>query len=89
MLRTGAGLDEHVDDRRIDHGAAAGDGDDRIEQLLLAANPLLQEVGTTPGAVLQQIEGIFGLCVLTEYDHADIGSGLPQARGDADALVGL
>ena len=50
---------------------------------------LLEQVGAPRGAGLEQLEHVGGLGVLAEHDDTGLRVRLAQARGDADALVGL
>src|SRR3954462_14930651 len=77
-LVEGAGLDERINDLRVDDRFAGHDRLDRADQLLAVVDALLEHIGTAGGAVAEQSERVVRLDVLAEDDHADLRVRLAQ-----------
>lgn len=75
-----AGLDEHVDDERIDHGASLGHLLDRSDQLLPVADPFLEQVGAPAGAAVKQPQRVCRLGVLVATRRWPFAARCRQSR---------
>ena len=81
-------LPQHlVDHAGVDDGAARDDLAQRPRELAGVGEALLQQIGASPGAVLEQGEGVERLDVLAEDDDPDLRMRRAQRPGEADALV--
>ena len=79
---------QRLDDLRVDHRPAVCDGADRGDELVEILHALLQEVGATLAATLEEREHVARDRVLAEHDDADLGIGLAQPSRGLDAFVG-
>ena len=82
-------LDQHVHDLGVDHRAAGRNLADRLHQLDAVPDVLLQQVGPSGRAVLEELQRVVRADVLADHDDADLGMALPQRRRGLDALVGV
>jgi hypothetical protein len=76
-----------LDDLRIDHRAAVGDGSNRAYELPEVVDPFLQEIGATSGAAFEQGDGIGRFAVLAQHDDADLRMRRPKPIGSLDPLI--
>ena len=77
-LGSGRARDERLDDLRVDHRAAVGDGADRRHQLGAVVHALLEQVGAAVGAALEQRERVDRVGELAEDHDADLRVAVAQ-----------
>ena len=75
-------------DSRVNHGAAACHLADGAHELIDVGHALLEQVGTTAGAFLEQRERVLRFGVLAQHNNADVGTLGAQALGGPQPLVG-
>src|SRR5215212_8008080 len=78
---------ELLHDLRVDDGASLRDGLDGGDQLAAVLDALLEQIGASVGARLEQREPIARLRVLTQHDHAHAGVALAKLGGHLKSLV--
>ena len=80
-------LHQRLDDLRVEHRAAGRHLAHRAGELVALADPVLEQVGVAGGAVTEQRDGVVGVVVLRQHDHAGAGVALAQRLGRVDALA--
>ena len=88
FARGATGGHQHLDHPRIDDGPATRDLADGIDELVDVGHALLEEIGTSAGAFLEQGECVLGLGVLAEHDNADLRAFGPETLGGPQPFVG-
>jgi hypothetical protein len=81
-------LEERGHDLRVEHGAAGADLLDGLEQPVGVAEPLLEQVGDTGRAALEQLEGVLGVVVLRQHHDAGPGVVASHPPSQLDPLRG-
>ena len=79
-------LHQRLDDLRVEHRAAGRHLAHCPGELVALADPVLEEVGVAGGAVAEQGDGVVGVVVLRQHDHAGAGVALAELLGRVDAL---
>src|SRR5829696_1518027 len=87
-LRTAASGHERLDDLRVDQRSALGDRADGGHELGSVVHALLEQIGATVRATLEQRERVERIGELAEHDDADRRVGVAELGGEPDPLVG-
>ena len=81
------GRTQGVDDGRVERVTPGRHGPDGIDQLVALGDMVLQEVAVPGRALGQERDGVLGVVVLREHDHAGPGMALAHLLGRIDPLT--
>jgi hypothetical protein len=82
------GLEQRGHDLGVEHGPARPHLVDGLQQPVGVTEPLLEQVGDTGGAVLEELEGVLRVVVLREDHDARAGVVAAHPTRELDALGG-